>query len=85
MHIFYKGKPRPYWLGFFVAGGKNMVFILPATTGTQGVAAANPPAVEARAARAPVATGTPFSGWRVVAQQYRVIGDTRREMEIVQH
>lgn len=44
-----------------------MLFILPAATGAQAVAA-NPPAVEARVARAAVATGAPFGGWRLLAQ-----------------
>jgi len=44
-----------------------MIFILPAAAGAQAMAV-NPPAVETRAARAAVATGTPFGGWRLVAQ-----------------
>ena len=45
-----------------------MAFILAGDMGVQGAAAAPPPAVETRVAGAPVATGTPFGGWRVVAQ-----------------
>ena len=45
-----------------------MAFILAGDMGVQGAAAAPPPAVETRVAGAPVATGKPFSGWRLVAQ-----------------
>ena len=45
-----------------------MAFILAGDTGVQGAAAAPPPAVETRVAGAPVATGAPFGGWRLVAQ-----------------
>jgi len=45
-----------------------MAFILAGDMGAQGAAAAPPPAVETRVAGAPVATGTPFGGWRLVAQ-----------------
>src|SRR5581483_10899640 len=50
------------------AGGTDMAFILAGDMGVQGAAAAPPPAVETRVAGAPVATGAPFGGWRVVAQ-----------------
>jgi len=45
-----------------------MAFILAGDMGAQGAAAAPPPAVETRVAGSPVATGTPFGGWRLVAQ-----------------
>ena len=45
-----------------------MAFILAGDMGVQGAAAAPPPAVETRVAGAPVATGAPFGGWRLVAQ-----------------
>ena len=45
-----------------------MAFILAGNTGVQGAAAAPPAAVETRVAGAAVATGTPFGGWRLVAQ-----------------
>jgi len=44
-----------------------MVFILATATGVQGPAVA-PPAVETRVSGAPVATGRPFGGWRLLAQ-----------------
>ena len=45
-----------------------MAFILAGDMGVQGAAAAPPPAVETRVAGAPVATGAPFGGWRLLAQ-----------------
>jgi hypothetical protein len=53
-----------------------MAFILAGDMGVQGAAAAPPPAVETRVAGAPVATGKPFGGWRVVAQSTTTSGGT---------